>query len=123
VCTVQADQERLKRLLAAANRAIAEEKAKMPKLEADARAAKIGELDVALASQHFGYGDYPKAIEAFSRGHAKGGLKFPADAQLTLGVAQIRGGNKAEGLKTFRAIKTDDPLMQRIVRLWTLYAQ
>jgi tetratricopeptide (TPR) repeat protein len=123
VCSVEADQARLQRMTAIASRAINEEKARMAKLDADARAAKTGDLDVALGSQHFGFGDYSKAVEAFSRGVGKGGLKYPADAQLTLGVAQIRAGNKAEALKTFRAIKTEDPLMQRIVRLWTLYAQ
>lgn len=123
VCPAKPDQDRLQRMMNAATRVIAEEKGKMAKLDADARAAKTGELDVTLGSQHFGFGDYPKAIEAFSRGIGKGGLKYPADAQLTLGVAQLRAGNKAEALKTFNSIKSDDPLMQRIVRLWVLYAQ
>jgi Flp pilus assembly protein TadD len=123
VCKDKVELDRLMRLQGAAARFAAEERAKLAKLEAEARAAKTGEPDVALGSSSFGFGEYAKSAEALSRGIGKGGLKDVADAQLTLGIAYLRAGNKAEALKTFNAIKTPDPNMQRIVKLWKLYAQ
>jgi tetratricopeptide (TPR) repeat protein len=122
-CKEKVEQDRLLRLQNSAAREAAVEKATLAKLEADARVAKTGEPDVAVGASQFGFGEFGKSAEWLSRGVAKGGLKYPADAQLTLGEAQLRAGNKAEALKTFRAIKSDDPIWQRIVKLWTLYAQ
>jgi tetratricopeptide (TPR) repeat protein len=122
-CKEKVEQDRLLRLQNSAAREAGVEKARLAKLEADARVAKIGEPDVAVGASYFGFGEFGKSAEWLSRGVAKGGLKYPADAQLTLGIAQLRAGNKAEALKTFRAIKSDDPNTQRIVKLWTLYAQ
>jgi tetratricopeptide (TPR) repeat protein len=121
-CTVPADQARLQRLRDSAGRVAGEERARLTKLEAEARAAKTGEPDVAVGSSLFGFGEYPKAAEWLSRGVNKGGLKNVADAQLALGIAYLRAGNKAEAIKTFNSIKATDPSSQRIVRLWTLYA-
>jgi tetratricopeptide (TPR) repeat protein len=122
VCTVSADQARLERLRGTAVRVGTEERARLAKLEADAKVAKTGEPDVAVGSSLFGFGEYPKAAEWLSRGVNKGGLKDIADAQLALGIAYHRAGNKAEALKTFNSIKATDPYTQRIVKLWTLYA-
>lgn len=122
VCTTKSDEDRLRRHLATNANVVAEDKAKLPKLEADAAASKTGELDVRVGAQYFGNGDYAKAAEALSRGIAKGGLKNAADAQLTLATAQYRSNKKAEALKTFQSIKATDATTQRIVRLWVLYA-
>jgi tetratricopeptide (TPR) repeat protein len=122
VCTVKVEQDRLLRLQTAAGKFAAEEKGRLTRLEADARVSKTGEPDVAVGSSLFGFGEYPKAAEWLSRGVSKGGLKDVADAQLTLGIAYFRAGNKAEAIKTFNSIKTADPYTQRIVKLWTLYA-
>lgn len=119
VCT-GSDEERLRRHLKANSNVVAEDKAGFAKLEASAKVAKTGDADVAVGSQLFGLGEYAKAVEALSRGLAKGGLKNAADVQLTLGVAQMRAGNKAEALKTFRTIKAD-PTTQRIATLWIWY--
>jgi tetratricopeptide (TPR) repeat protein len=123
VCTVKSDEDRLRRHLSTNANVVAEDKAKFPKMEADARVAKTGEMDVAVGAQLFGNGDYAKAAEALARGITKGGLKDPADAQLTLGTAHYRANNKAEAIKTFQSIKTTDPVTDRIAKLWVLYAR
>jgi TolA-binding protein len=123
VCTVKSDEDRLRRHLVTNSNVVAEDKARLPKLEADAKVAKTGELDVAVGAQLFGSGDYAKAAEALSRGIAKGGLKNLADAQLTLGTAQYRANNKAEAIKTFQSIKSNDQVTQRIASLWVLYVR
>jgi hypothetical protein len=122
-CAEKTAQDKLQRMQATATREVTADKARLAKLEADGRASKTGELDVEFAATQFGYGEFGKSIEAFNRGIGKGGLKNPADAQLFLGIAQLRANNKAEAIRTFQSIKTADPLTQRIVRLWVLYAQ
>ncbi len=123
VCTVKSDEDRMRRHLSTNSNVVAEDTAKLPKLIADARMAKTGDLDVAVGARYFGNGEYAKAAEAISRGIAKGGLKNLADAQLTLATAQYRANNKAEAIKTFQSIKTDDPVTKRIAELWVLYAR
>jgi Flp pilus assembly protein TadD len=49
-------------------------------------------------------------------------LKNPAEAQLLLGITQLRSGNKAEAVKAFKAVK-GDPTLTRLGNLWALRAQ
>jgi hypothetical protein len=121
-CAEKANQERLLRLQTSTNTAAAEDKAGLSKLETEAKAAKTGELEIVAGTSLFGYGEYARAIEALSRGIAKGGLKNPSEAQIMLGMAQVRGGAKADAVQTFGAVKVDDAFTQRVVRLWGLYA-
>jgi TolA-binding protein len=121
-CAEKADQERLQRLLASATTAATEDRAGLVKLEAEAKAAKTGELDVVLGSSLFGYDEFSRATEALSRGITKGGLKNLTDAQFMLGMAQLRAGAKPEAVQTFRSIKAEEPISQRNARLWALYA-
>jgi hypothetical protein len=102
-----------------------EEKAALPKLEADAKAAPTGDLDVVVGMQYYSYGDATKAVEALQRGVQKGGLKqdLALEGPLMLGIAQTRAKDNAGALKTFQAIKTDDPQWQSIIRAWSLYAR
>jgi len=88
----------------------------------EAKAANTGEADVALGSAYLSYGQNDKALEAFTRGIGKGGLKNPAEAQIMQGIAQLRSGNKAEAQKTFKGVKSDDAIWARIAKLWALDA-
>ncbi len=123
VFTEQRDKERTTRMLTSLKDATAKDQASLPKVEAEAKNAKTGDVDVALANAYMSYGQYDKAIAAFNTGLTKGGLKNLADAQLTLGIAQARSGDKAGALKSFKAVKTDDPATTRIAKLWSLYVQ
>jgi hypothetical protein len=68
------------------------------------------------------YEQYPQAIDALSRGLKIGGLQSPASAQLLLGIAQLKSGNKDGALKTFHAVK-GDPKYERLANLWVLHAR
>lgn len=118
------NQDRVQRLLDAANKAAAEDKAELEKFAAEAKAAQNGDADVALGTGYLSYGMNAQAVEALSRGISKGGLKQPAEAQLLLGIAQLRNDSKAaaEARKTFNAIKTDDANYARLAKLWALHA-
>jgi Flp pilus assembly protein TadD len=68
------------------------------------------------------YGQYAPAVTAIRRGIAKGNATDPAEAQLILGIALIKAGEKAEAGRVLRAIKGDAEL-QRVAKLWSLRAQ
>ncbi len=116
------DKARASRLLASAKKSVATDQAGLAKLEADAKTAKTGDLAFAAGAAYFGTANYPKAIESLNLALTKGGVKNPPEVQMMLGISQLRANNKAEAVKTFRSIKTEDPLTQRIAKLWVLYA-
>ena len=77
---------------------------------------------MALGSAQFSYGQYAEAAQSLQAGIAKGGLKNAADAQITLGIAQLKAGQKAEAVKSFRAVKNDNEVTERLAKLWALHA-
>lgn len=81
-----------------------------------------GESDVRVGLAYFGYQQYDKAVKEFTQGIAKGGLKDPAEAQLLLGIAQLKAGNKGAALKAFKDVKGND-VLQRLASLWSLKAR
>ncbi len=119
------DKASAQRRMASAAKIAASDMADVSKLEAQAKAAPTGELDVSLGMAQYSYGETAKAIEALQRGLAKGGLKDQQaiDGAMTLGMAQIRAKDNAAAKKTFAGIKTSDPNMQRIAQMWLLYAK
>jgi tetratricopeptide (TPR) repeat protein len=121
VFTEQRAKERNTRLVEAAKKAAAADQPTLVKSEAEAKAAKTGDADVALGGAYLSYGQNDKALEALTRGVGKGGLKTP-EGQIMLGIAQLRSGSKAEAVKTFKSVKSDDVTWARIAKLWALNA-
>jgi hypothetical protein len=116
---------RVERQIPQLEKVAANDRAELPKLEAQAKAASTGELDVVLGMMLYSFGDSTKAIEALQRGLERGGLKEEQaiDGALGLGMAQVQAKDNAGAQKTFQNIKTSDANMQRIVKLWLLYAK
>ena len=75
-----------------------------------------------LGLAYIGYQQYDKAIQALTQGIPKGGLKSPGEAQLLLGIAQLKSGNKDGALKAFKSVKGDQTL-ERLATLWSLRAR
>jgi tetratricopeptide (TPR) repeat protein len=116
------------RLLATAKTKCATEKSALATSEASAKAAATGDADVQIGAQYLASGEAAKAVEALQRGIQKGIAKgTPEEAQkadeanILLGIAQLKGNNKAEAAKAFRSVKRD-PTMTRIAKLWALNA-
>jgi len=116
------------RLLNAAKKEAAADKAALAKNEAAAAAAPTGDALVQVGAQYLGFGDAAKAVELIQKGIAKGGIgkADPAteaqkvdEANILLGIAHLRNNNKAEAAKAFRNVKRD-PTMARIAKLWVL---
>jgi hypothetical protein len=115
------------RLLAAAKKEAAADKAALPQNDAAARTAATGDADVKVGAQYLGFGDAAKAAEALQRGIKKGSLakgdpmqkQRTDEASMLLGIAYLRNNNKAEAARAFKAVK-EDPTMVRIAKLWLL---
>jgi hypothetical protein len=93
-----------------------------PQLANESGRAKSGESLVRLGEAYMGYGLLPQALDALTRGLVTPGVKSLPDAQLVLGIAQFKSGNKPDALKAFGAVKGDAGL-ERLARLWSLRAQ
>lgn len=122
VFTQQADKNRNTHLLETAKKQAAADQAGLPKAEADAAAAPNGDKLIAVGSEYYGFGDYAKAAKNLQSGIAKGASKDAANAQLLLGISQLKAGDKAGAAKSFKAVK-GDPVMERLAQLWTLHAR
>ena len=123
----QRDIDVNKRLLAAAQKQLAVEKAALAQNEAAAKSAATGDGLVKVGAQYLACGDAAKAIPLLQAGIAKGGLakgepkeaERVDEANMLLGIAHLKANNKAEAAKAFRAVKRD-PTMVRIAKLWLL---
>jgi hypothetical protein len=122
VFTEQREKDKNGRLLAAAQKRAAADQAALPQLATQAAASPTGQQDASLGLTLLSYQQYPQAIEALNRSIKKGGLQSPASAQLLLGIAQLKAGNKDEAIKSFHAVK-GDPKFERLANLWALHAR
>lgn len=115
------------RLLDAAKKEAATEKASLAKSEAAAQSAATGDALVKVGAQALGCGDAAKGAQLIQAGITKGSLAKgdPKEAErndeayILLGMAHLKGNNKAEAAKAFRNVKKD-PTMVRIAKLWLL---
>lgn len=117
------EASRAERYVTSAKTRADEARAQLGGLATEAQSAGTGNESVALGMQQLSFEMFPQAIESLKAGIAKGGLKNVVDAQVNLGIAQFKAGQKAEAIKTFRAIEGAEPITQRIVKFWTLHSQ
>jgi hypothetical protein len=122
VYTEQRDKDRSARLLDAIKKQSAADQAALAKADADDKAGKSGDADVAVGRTYLGLGQFDKAIEALRRGIAKGGLTTPEEAQTLVGVALLRQRKNGEAAAAFKAVK-GDPKWVRVANLWGIHAR
>jgi hypothetical protein len=122
VFTDKRDIDRNTRLLNTTKERAAADRASLAKQDRDAAAGKSADADLRVGQAYMSYGQYAPAVTAIRRGIAKGNAADPAEAQLILGIALIKAGEKAEAGRVLRAIKGDAEL-QRVAKLWSLRAQ
>jgi hypothetical protein len=117
------DVERNNRLLATAKQQATADRSTLARQEKDAAGAKTGEALVRVGQAYLSYGQAAQAVTAIEQGIAKGSLKNPAEAQLLLGMAQLKAGNKDEAVKAFKGAKGGDETLARLGNLWALHAR
>jgi tetratricopeptide (TPR) repeat protein len=94
-----------KEVLAAVNPKIAGDKASLPGLEKEARAAANGRAALGTADAHLGYGNYAKAAELYKVALQKGSVDA-ATVNTRLGFALGKSGDKAGGQAALSAVTT-----------------
>jgi hypothetical protein len=109
--------ERQKRLLALAVQRVASAPSDLKAAEAEGQAAKDGAILVRTGLAYTGLGQYDKGIGLIQQGIAKGGLRFPNDANLQLGIALMRAGQKGRATQAFKSVTGNDGAAE-LARLW-----
>lgn len=119
----KAKSDRYTRRLNEASSMAAKDRDALPVAERDAARSPTGQGDVALGLAYSSFGQYQKAVEALTRGLQKGGVRDPDQAQMVLGIAQLKLGKQADAVKAFDQITPADPQMQDVARLWKIAAR
>lgn len=115
-------KELSKRLLASAKTQATADRPVLAKQEKESATGKNGQVDVRIGQAFTSYGQYTEAITAIERGLARGNVRNVPEARLSLGIAQLRAGNKAAAAATFKSVEGDE-FMKRLARLWGLRAR
>ncbi len=116
------DKDRNARLLESIKKKVAADQAGLAKADADAKAGKSGDADVAVGRTYYGLAQYDKATEALKRGIAKGGLTTPEEAQTLLGISLLRQKKGGEAVAAFKAVK-GDPKYVNMASYWAIHAR
>jgi len=111
------EAERQKRLLALATQRATEAPTELKAAEAEAASSKDGAQLVRVGLAYTGLGDYDKGIGLIQQGINKGGLKHKDDANLDLGIALMRAGQKGRAASVFKSITGTDGTGD-LARLW-----
>jgi len=77
---------------------------------------------VGLGQAYLSYNMYDEAIEALKKGIAKGGVTDADEAQISLGIAHLRKGQKDLARQAFKAVKPDSK-WHDLAELWEIRAQ
>lgn len=81
-----------------------------------------GRALVNLGWDYLGHGKTEKSVTLLVQGIHKGHLKYPGDALLDLGIAQLAEGHKNQAIQTFNTIKATEGCAA-LARLWVTYIQ
>jgi len=111
------EAERQKRLLALATQKAVEAPTDLKAAEADAANNKDGSALVRIGLAYTGLGEYDKGIGLIQQGINKGGLKHKEDANLQLGIALTRAGQKGRAATVFKSVTGTDGVAD-LARLW-----
>jgi len=123
VFTEQRDKDRYQHLLDGAKQRAAADLASLPNQEKDAASAPAGDKLVQVGAAYMSYGQNDKAIADIQKGIAKGSLKYPDEANLLLGIAQLRSHSAGDAQRSFEKVSgSSNPGYARLGKLWALHA-
>jgi tetratricopeptide (TPR) repeat protein len=123
VYSEQRDKDRYQHLLDGAKQRASADLASLPTQEKDAGNAPAGDKLVQVGAAYMSYGQNDKAIADIQKGIAKGSLKYPDEANLLLGIAQLRSHNAGDAQRSFEKVSSSsNPGYARLGKLWALHA-
>lgn len=117
-----ADVGEATKLLPQVTRLAAQDRAQNAANESAAKAAKDGNAAANLGLLDTLDGNPQQGIALISLGIEKGGLKFPDEAKLHLGMAQYAAGQLPDALKTFQSASGPSGVGS-LARVWSLFVQ
>jgi tetratricopeptide (TPR) repeat protein len=115
-------QGRYDRLLAGAKKSAGTDKPQLPQLAKEAEKATQGQAYVALGQAYLSYNMFDEAIDALKKGIAKSGVTDVDEAQISLGIAYLRKGQKDLARQTFKAVKPDSK-WHDLAEMWEIRTQ
>jgi len=119
----QRDKDRYQHLLDGAKQRAANDQAQLATAEQSASAAANGDALVQVGAAYLSYGQNEKAVAAITKGIAKGGLKSPDEANLLLGIAQLRQKSNGAAQQAFEKVAgSSNAGYARLGKLWALRA-
>ncbi len=89
----------------------------IPALTQAAKLSDDGELDIRLATSLLNIGQYSDCVHAAKAGLAKGAIRSPENAQITLGLCLYNNLEFAAAASAFRGALTD-PATERLAQGW-----
>ena len=122
VFTDQRNKDKANRLLDKAKQKAAADQPTLDKFAKEADAAPTGIKNAGMGLAYFGYAQYDKSTDEYSKAVSKGGLHNAPETQLMLGIASLKAGHKDDAVKAFKAVK-GDPILERLASLWVLHAK
>jgi len=96
------EQGRYDRLLASAKKQADTDRNSLAQQATEAEKAGTGQVLVGLGQAYLSYGEYDKAIAALEKGLAKGGVTDADEAQISLGIAYFKKGQKEQAREAFK---------------------
>lgn len=120
--TDKSEQGRYDRVLAAAKKQAATNKAGLAQVQKDADKSTTGQIDVGLGQAYMSYGRLDEAIASLERGIKKGGVTDLDEANVSLGIAYLRKGQKEPARQAFKNVKAGSK-WAGLAELWTLQSQ
>jgi hypothetical protein len=119
----QRDKDRYQHLLEGAKQRAATDQPQLGNAEHTAEEAPNGDKLVQVGAAYLSYGQNDKAVAAITKGIAKGSLKSPDEANLLLGIAQLRQRNNAAAQQAFDKVAgSSNNGYARLGKLWALRA-
>ncbi|HTT04924.1 MAG TPA: hypothetical protein VMF64_06510 [Steroidobacteraceae bacterium] len=124
VFTDQRDVGRYQHLLMTAMTKAQTDQSTLASQESKAQSAATGDQLVGVGAAYLSYGQADKAVAAIQAGIAKGGLKSPEQANLLLGIAQLRAHNAAAAHRSFdKVASSSNEGYAQLGRLWVLHSE
>jgi tetratricopeptide (TPR) repeat protein len=124
VFTDQRDVLRYQHLLQTSMMKAQTDQASLGAQQTKATSDASGDGLVAVGTAYLTYGQADKAVSAITQGIAKGSLHRPDEANLLLGIAQLRNHDTDAAHRTFEAVAgSSDQAYAQLGRLWELHMQ
>lgn len=116
------EQDRINRLATAVKKAADADRPSLAQQAKEAEKAAQGQRDVGVGEAYLSYGQLDEAIASMERGIKKGGVTDVDEAQISLGIAYLKKGDKEKAREAFKAVKPGSKWSD-LADLWVVRSQ